>query len=215
MFNDKYGLTQAVLDGRKTMTRRFVRFETPIRKDLFNFGIDTATKQGVVCEGNFVKARSQYAIGDIVAIAQSYRDISRSDELPVMLLGKKLADGMAEIINSKDTAGWNNKMYVKAECMPHHIEITSVRVEELQAIKSQDCLREGIHYDTEGGRTVGWPFGVPFYYTFTGCVSKQTGKQLHYSHAVEAFSVLINLISGYAVWEANPLVWVYEFKLID
>ena len=25
MFNDRYGLTQAVLDGRKTMTRRIIK----------------------------------------------------------------------------------------------------------------------------------------------------------------------------------------------
>ena len=29
MFNDKYGLTQAVLDGRKTMTRRICKYDRP------------------------------------------------------------------------------------------------------------------------------------------------------------------------------------------
>ena len=215
MFNDKYGLTQAVLDGRKTMTRRVVHFKEPIPKERFNTGYDTKTHQLLVCNGEFIAARSQYAVGEIVAISQSYRAISKSDELPVMLLGKMLDDKTAEVINSKSTAGWDNKMFVKAEHMPHHIQITNIRCEELQSIRSSDCLLEGIRYDSEGGRTVGWPFGVPFYYTFEGCVSNKTGKQLHYSTAIEAFSVLINIVSGWAVWESNPLVWVYEFKLID
>ena len=175
MFNDKYGLTQAVLNGNKTMTRRVARFNSPIRKDLFGTGIDTATQQCVIYEDQMIKARSTYAVGEVVAIAQSYETLANSGTHQL----EKMLDGPLSMKKEYAGAGYKNKMYVKAGLMPHHIRITAIRVEELQSISSQDCLREGIHYDTEGGRTVGWPFGVPFYYTFAGCVSKQTGKQLH------------------------------------
>lgn len=40
MFNDKYGLTQAVLDGRKTMTRRIIKLDK-----LGEYNFDNALKQ--------------------------------------------------------------------------------------------------------------------------------------------------------------------------
>ena len=49
MFNDKYDLTQAVLDGRKTMTRRIA-----YSKDILHWldiGYDTKTHQCLICDG--------------------------------------------------------------------------------------------------------------------------------------------------------------------
>lgn len=55
MFNDRYGLTQAVLDGRKTQTRREIK--SGINVDSFND----------------VFKLSPYKVGEVVAVAQSYR----------------------------------------------------------------------------------------------------------------------------------------------
>lgn len=59
MFNDKYCLTQAVLDGTKTMTRRLLKDGTPL--------------------GNWKETEKSlpYKVGEVVAIAQSYNDIGR------------------------------------------------------------------------------------------------------------------------------------------
>lgn len=38
--------------------------------------------------------------------------------------------------------GWDNKMFVRAEHMPHRIRITDIRVERLQDISDEDCLRK-------------------------------------------------------------------------
>ena len=56
MFNDKYGLTKAVLEGRKTMTRRIVPEGTPL--------------------GNWDEtiSKSRYKVGEVVAVAQAYKD---------------------------------------------------------------------------------------------------------------------------------------------
>ena len=42
-------------------------------------------------------------------------------------------------------AGYTNKMFVKSDLMPHHIKITNIRMEQLQDISEEDCLKEGIH----------------------------------------------------------------------
>lgn len=201
MFNDKYGLTKAVLEGRKTMTRRFAQFE-PIRKDLFNSGIDTATKQAVICEGNFVKARSQYRIGEVVAIAQSYRSMIENKEYWDFLISKRVMRDTDHWIDTWlcESGGHSNKMFVKAELMPHHIQITGIRVEQLQDITDEDCLREGI-LKFEGGNIYGWDYEGVHMYSF--------------SSPCEAFSAMIDRISGLRTWHDNPHVFVYEFKLID
>ena len=184
MFNDKFGLTQAVLEGRKTMTRRIVKGEIPL--------------------GNWEETEkyATYKIGEVVAIAQSYRDIylDSSSIYKIGLLGR--------------TAGWRNKMFVSADDMPHHIKITNIRVEYLQEISNEDCMREGVYFDKERGRSIGYPLAVPFYYTFRGAINRD-GKQLHWSTPKDAFAVLIDKVSGRGTWDSNPLVWVYEFELVD
>lgn len=59
MFNDKYGLTQAVLNGTKMQTRRLVKNGVPL--------------------GNYEEAmtHSTYKVGEVVAVAQSYLDVRK------------------------------------------------------------------------------------------------------------------------------------------
>ena len=108
----------------------------------------------------------------------------------------------------------DNKMFVRADLMPHIIEITDIKAERLQDISDEDCLREGIYRDEENGVVIGWPFGVPFFYTFTGAISKESGKQLLWTTRKEAFSELINSINGRDTWERNEWQFAYTFKLI-
>ena len=72
LFNDKYGLTQAVLEGRKTQTRRI------IPKDFFSLTWDKRDDTLVYENGmgDFIDVRNskyaQYKVGEVVAVAQSY-----------------------------------------------------------------------------------------------------------------------------------------------
>lgn len=216
MFNDRFGLTQAVIDSRKTITRR-IAYTKDVR--FLHLGWDVKTHQCVICDGEFVVARSQYKIDEVVAIAQSYKDIN---ELGIVQSKPTQGDeyiwfgngGGTEHVWAENHAGWTNKMFVKADLMPHHIKITNIRVEHLQEISDKDCLKEGIYFDKEGGQSIGYPLAVPFYYTFIGSINRD-GKQLHWSTPKDAFAELINKVSGEGTWESNPLVFVYEFELVD
>lgn len=181
MFSDKYGLTQAVLEGRKTQTRRIVN---GVDKLLFyDFGIDDKGKQYATFEndkGTIVKdVYFPYQVGEVVAIAQAYKDCKR-------------------FVCLRESAGWNNKMFVKADLMPHHIKITNVRVERLQDISDEDCLAEGITYDC----------GV-FKYTVDNALTKT------FMTAKEAYASLIDKVGKKGTWDSNQWVFVYEFELID
>jgi hypothetical protein len=197
MFTDNYGLTQAVLEGRKTITRRAVPEEL--------LECITLYAQGDEAELIYrLRANSTYNVGDIVAIGQAYKDIYEKR-------GFDMHDPFTFV---SESAGWTNKMFVKAEFMPHHIKITNIEVEHLQDISDEDCLREGIYIDKEGGQSIGYPLAVPFYCTFRGAINHD-GKQLYWSAPKDAFAALIDKVSGKGTWESNPLVWVYEFELVD
>lgn len=190
-FKDSGGLnlTQAVLEGRKTMTRR-IAYKGEIKN--INTGFFSEGKNRgrfALCESNFVVAKSQYGIDEIVAIQQAYKDV---------------ADYAEMIDATRDTAGWTNKMFVAASMMPHHIRITDIRVERLQDISDENCLREGVIKKFSF-----FTMGVPIYnYTFTGCNSS-------YQNPRAAFAALIDKVSGRGTWNSNPLVWCYSFELVD
>lgn len=213
MFNDKFGLTQAVLDGRKTMTRRIIKCPRTFRGEWvagFNIHRSPSDKKivGFPCmydaderEFDMGEILPKYKLGEVVAIAQSYMDVDQFHRK-----GKNAA--YLEYLDSilpklKLYPGWGNKMFVKADLMPHHIEITDIKVERLQDISDEDCLKEGIiHVSTFLGQKI--------YHT-----PHVNGSYLSTNVAQEAFAYLIDKVSGKGTWEENPFVWVYEFKLFD
>ncbi len=127
----------------------------------------------------------KYKVGEVVAVAQAYKDTCWTS--PVLRL--------------KDKPGWSNKMFVYAGLMPHQIRITGVRVERLQDISDEDCLREGILEDCPG---VQYSFPTEIGY----CC------QYPFSTPRDAFAALIDKVSGKGTWESNPWVFVYEFELV-
>lgn len=208
MFNDKYGLTQAVLEGRKTMTRRIIHAENI--PDDPEYGYAPNINACCVFNEDDVVAKSQYNLCEVVAIAQSYNKIGLSPsmycEVPNEYGGTR--DGSFD-----ELAGWENKMFVKAELMPHHIKITDINVEHLQDISDDDCLREGvvkntIGYYVEGLKCKDWEK--------ESHIEMENGETLKlFPTPREAFAALIDKVSGKGTWESNPMVWVYEFELVD
>ena len=215
MFNDKLGLTQAVLEGRKTMTRRICKYDRPDEswdivfpvcgsKDYDNEGNLVSPLFGAFGwknkDGDFTGWNNPlYKVGEVVAIAQSYRDLGYSpdslDRHPKDLSIRGLM---------KNSAGWNNKMFVKSYACKHHIKITNVKVERLQDISDEDCLKEGIihaYTDNNGIKRYHTP------HTKRGYLSTDVAQQ--------AFSFLIDKVSGKGTWESNPFVFAYEFVLVD
>ena len=195
MFNDKYGLIQAVLDGRKTMTRRMV-FTKDVRLPV-HLSCDIKTRKLLLYDACLsLVERSRYAFDEVIAIAQSYETLANNGYLD------KMMDGALSMKKEYAGAGYKNKMFVKADLMPHHIKITNIYIERLQEISDEDCLREGIRKWDKGGNPLGPSYDF---------VNSPHG----YATPREAFAALIDKVSGKGTWESNPLVWVYEFELVD
>lgn len=169
MFNDKFFLTEKVLNGSKTQTRRFLTCKALSKMEELSMMNERR------CYDEIIRLFSRYKINEEVAIAQSYKDVT--SDFPFV--------GYYELVKER---GWNNKMFVKSEMMPHKIRITKIRIERLQEISYEDCLAEGIILAYE-------------------YIRREVKAKLAYAY-------LIDQISGNGTWCANPYVFVYEFVLI-
>lgn len=194
MFNDRYDLTKAVLEGRKTMTRRIAYTGEVVKP---NSGYLTESKERgtcVLCDGGLIIAKSYYKVGEVVAVAQNYEDVGNVKYFP----------GEGEW-HCKKEAGWRNKMFVKACLMPHQIRITNIWVERLQNISEEDCFREGIQIKSD------FPYKKSFPFFFDGGKHSWDNS---FSTPRQAFATLIDKVSGKGTWASNPWVFVYEFELV-
>lgn len=206
MFNDKHGLTITVIKGYKTMTRRAITDKNAI------YTLNEQEYMGNMCvDYSFCDRYSRYKIGEEVAVAQSYETIANSGYLDTMTTPADNAVGF-EFKPEYCGAGWDNKMFVKAELMPHRIRITDIKVERLQDISHADCLREGI---IDKRTPVLYPFGNHVY-TFEGNNRGfWYGSIQGYITANIAFANLIDKVSGKGTWERNPWVFAYTFELLN
>lgn len=199
MFNDKYGLTKAVLEGRKTMTRRVVPEKMQEAYYDYDDYVNAVAPRDIPCsreyEKEFFLRRSPFKAGEVVAVAQAYRDaINPLDWVNTLIY--------------KNEPGWTNKMFVGAELMPHQIFINAVRVERLQDISDENCLREGIVKDDSKTYFNGYAFDYSFDKHGNILASRW------YKTPRDAFAALIAKVSGKEIWESNPWVFVYEFQLV-
>lgn len=203
MFNDKYGLTEAVLSGRKTMTRRIIPL---CERDLRFLNADRGEwlfSSRTCLDGAF----PAYKIGEELAVAQSYQTLIEQG-----YLADDRKDGW---VNEKyiTSPGYSNKMFVRAEYMPHRIRITDIKAERLQDISEEDAMREGIFkYDKpplhhEMDLYAPWPPYVKPYV-------RDSDNLKYRCNARYAFAYLIDKISGTGTWWKNPWVFAYEFALL-
>ena len=209
MFNDRFGLTEAVLSGRKTMTRRII---PDIEIDWNRRGMVQLPVGGFEHDVLFMDVRQilpdagrsdysapkkyqpKYERGEIIAVAQSYHELNKRG-----FIAPEWCEHSCE-----DSAGYENKMFVRADLMPHRIRITDIQLQRLNNISDEDCMREGI---TKGDFK---DFPQQMYFPYKGC------KDTEVMWAPQgAFSILIDKICGKGTWDSNPWVYVYTFELLD
>ena len=180
LFNSKYGLEQAVLEGRKTMTRRMI--SNAVWKAFYRCAPEWILNDTEKC-CKYIIRLATIKVGEVVAIAQAYKEMN-------------CADYPYTVGIMKSSNGWNNKMFVRADIMPHHIKITDIKAEPLQDISDEDCLKEGIKPCN---------FGKKF----------TAGDKCAYNTPREAFAALIDKVGRKGTWASNPYCFCYTFELVD
>ncbi|MCL8292490.1 morphogenetic protein [Klebsiella oxytoca] len=203
-------MVRAILDGRKTQTRRPVKF--PVLDK--NLGCELAGNElaGELSAGNYLNSAFGKP-GDRIWVRETFQgplfDYDLMDsyckdptpfEKPEFCVYK--ADGVPapEFYDADDELHccWRPSIHMPRWASRILLEITEVRVERLNSIHDVDAMREGIQNLTTCSHA---DFGIP------GVVNAQ--------HPVRAFQLLWESIYGAESWKANPWVWVIEFKRIE
>lgn len=208
LFNSEFGLEQAVLDGRKTMIRMAISPKAWQKYCEYDKGYQEARQNlvdGLMDSTEYLISLSPYKVGEVVAVAQRYKDVHsacKPNDVRYRHYCTAYSVGVLEATN-----GWNNKMFVCADYMPHHIKITDIKVERLQEIRDSNCLLEGI-YPIKSEEVPQINETGAIYYTFDGVTGVWTTIR-------KAFAALIDKVRGKGTWASNPWCFAYGFELVD
>lgn len=223
----RFGLEQAVIARQKEMTRRKVCFPKDIRDKNMENAVRCIDKKGRVyftfyTAKTFVDIYPRYQIGERVALAQSYKDAGYEPGRNIPL--KEHGDLQ---VRADSLAGWTNKMFVRADLMPHVIKITDIKAERLQDISDEDCLREGIipvtwrqwhdqdindHSPQRYTDHSVWTL-EKFREGIEDPWADSEPDEYMGSTAKAAFAVLIFKLQSRKAWERNEWQFAYTFKL--
>ena len=199
-FKDMFGLTDLVLSGKKTQTRRIVPKEVftldwDIRENYEDGTLELVIADSFGSYHNVIDTiYNKYKNNEVVAVAQNYEKAG-VDFVPFKKGCKKWGD-------ARKLAGWTNKMFVRAELMPHTIKITNIRVERLQDINDEDCLAEGIEKMIVGCE----------YYCYSFLSPNPNKIWEDFKSPRQAYATLIDKVNGKGTWDSNPYVFVYSFE---
>lgn len=221
-------MIQAILEGRKTMTRRIV-------KQALKF--DTNWRIAVIQEErNYLNPRyemrcgTQYAlpvfrcpygtIGDKLWVRETFFDNLGDDFLGINSRWIYRADGEIDkqFEDTEGFTGWKPSIFMPHIASRITLEITNVRVERLQEITEEDAINEGVMRDEDfpsynldfklcpkcGGQGVHGSLGFNLGVIEVDCHTCDTNKK--------RYEFLWESINGSSSWKKNPWVWVVEFK---
>lgn len=201
-------MVRAILEGRKTQTRRVVksdRYTLPEDANKF-FVNENGIFQRYDGGGSFfIPLANSYGVpGDILWVRESWAAGKCSDNLkPSDLCQRFYSIDMGGIWYNADNSEPLHPFSEKGKNRPSifmprwasriFLEITNIRVERLQDISERDAIAEGCdNSKTEAALQVGW-----------------------HEKPQRAFRRLWEQINGTDSWSLNPWVWVVEFKRID
>lgn len=211
-------MVRAILDGRKTQTRRVMKVQ-PESNQLGLLLITDSTKRSDIgkyhwaesnATGNHVRSKLFScpfgAAGDRIWVRETFCPVDDTQ-----YGGEKWVDyratpryeashpaGWDSAPNDAEALKWRPSIHMPRWASRILLEITDVRVERLNSIHDVDAMREGIQNLTTCSHA---DFGIP------GVVNTQ--------HPVRAFQLLWESIYGADSWRANPWVWVIEFKRVE
>lgn len=240
-------MTRAILDGRKTQTRRIMKVQPSEDFTPMNMALETDYKArwytpGVVGKDGYLQPASKKvfgvsnenegyscpfgAVGDRIWVRETFQgplfDYDLMDsyckdptpfEKPEFCVYK--ADGVPtpEFYDADDELHccWRPSIHMPRWASRILLEITDVRVERLNAISPEDAESEGLERTNFTG--FGDEPGLPSYPepdVYFDPLKKQWKE-----YPPEAFAGLWESVYGEGSWQANPWVWVIEFKRVE
>jgi hypothetical protein len=208
-------MVRALLSDRKTMTRRVVSKNNSCTSGRFEkLNLESAFVTESMGGQQILKAMwdengdktihrifPKWETGDRLWVRETWLLVNGCEGLEDFTTYR--ADGVISYPDNEPVK-WKPSIHMPRWASRITLEITNVRVERLQEISEEDCLKEGIQKsDNEGLRN--WPY--------MGANHHIKGTPKVFSFARQAFESLWDSINGKKYpWSSNPWVWVVEFK---
>lgn len=201
-------MLQAILEGRKTQTRRLIKPQ-PTKQWAVEQGekyLSGATEEGVtskdmtnvdinidnLLEDNPIKK------GVILWVREKWRN---NDDIKEPYLYKLNYDTEYDsFIENFELKKWGSPILMPKKAMRIFLKVTDVRIEKLQDITEKDAIKEGVEMFED------YVNRYKDYYHGTG---------FNLPSARKGFKSLWQSIYGIESWDENPWVWVYSFEWID
>lgn len=198
-------MVQAILEGRKKLTRRTQGLE------IINKNPDDWFLDGLKILGRFIfhnlkskeeiQIKPKFEIGDILWVRETWQTTWNENKKSWDTIYK--ADG-GYWIDDDGIMKWKPSIFMPKKKCRIFLEITDVRVERLQDISEEDAIAEGVESFNHGYG--GSPVGV----WYKDYIYGKFNLKPNFS-----FKSLWKKINGEDSWNTNPWVWVYEFKVVE
>lgn len=219
LFNTE--MVQAILDGRKTCTRRVIKPQ-PDEKHTYPLGFvtDSTEKKEVGCFGfaaneyggsiQYVKPPYRYAPGDILYVRETWcaLPVNEAGHMRGHCVYYYRADG--ELRPEGWRGKWHPSIHMPKEAARIWLKVTNVRVERLQEMKPVDVIKEGAYPDCwDCLNTYGESGSQCCYGTEEEC--SQCDEVMMEWEKLWNSTIKKSDLDRYG-WNANPYVWVIEFE---
>jgi len=235
-------MVRAVLDGRKTQTRRIIQspaknmqangqkvidYREPGDKWYGEHVFSMRNHSGTWCDytkEQFLAKCPFGAVGDRLWVRESFYEHGRwqgggyDPEDSYFVSDKQVlypADGIKRPTERKREDFWRSRPSIHMPRWASRItlEITGVRVERLQDISEIDAKAEGLAEITKDGSL--FKFGISDRDGYPGTDDRGWPWHEWERSPISAYSKLWQSIYGADSWQANPWVWVIEFKRVE
>lgn len=231
-------MVEAILDGRKTVTRRVIKYQ-PVMYDFDNGkgkipAFTTGLQRGYIAVGAHIMASDRGAYfkerpflkGDILYVRETWKflDCAKNCGYVCDTLNPTRRNGTMGCYFYKAGAPkttfppqddrWKPSIHMPKEAARIWLKVTDVRVERLQDLDSDDAIREGINYEDV----------VPCVPSLPDNPEYDTDQLIEESQYEQERELLANSFGKlwdstikkkdlpvYG-WDANPYIWVIVFE---
>lgn len=200
-------MVRAILDGRKTQTRRPIKWKQTRFTEIAERDDGSLWPWAEDCErgGDIWFACPYGEVGDRIWVRETFRVHSRATDVATLVYRASVRNSWTEqthrvpvaVCNKPATPEkWTPSIHMPRWASRITLEITDVRVERLNNISYDDAISEGIKQE--------WT-----------CIDPGLGSYAHKNDVQDDYETLWKSIYGTDSWQANPWVWVIEFKRVE